>query len=110
MSHVQGRGCVPVNHQHTERGQFFEGEAEVLVLRTGPVQFERGDDGFAPAWITGEELYHDDVFFELGEAAGFASVLKLSTKCKCCHIERLAKTNKPWRTLACQSKPVLALN
>ena len=73
------------------------------MLRKGspdkPVKYERGDDGHAHSCITGGELYNDDVFFALGEAAGLESLKQMAFKVKVCNIERLVNMKKEWRIM-----------
>eukprot|EP00435_Cladocopium_sp_Y103_P070302 s995_g35.t1 len=63
-----------------------------------PVKYARGDDGKAKSCLTGGDLYNDDVFLALGEAAGLESVKQMGVKVKVCNIERLVNMKLEWRT------------
>lgn len=66
------------------------------MLRADHMTYALKDDGKSTAIMTGQQLYNDDVFFELGTAAGLKSITQISTNCRWCHVKRLSKS-QPWR-------------
>ncbi|CAK9026866.1 unnamed protein product [Durusdinium trenchii] len=74
------------------------------MVRSDRVAYERSNDGKSKALLTGQQLYNDDVFFELGTAAGLHSITLISTNCRWCHVKRLCQT-QPWRVMG-YAKPL----
>ncbi|CAK8988922.1 unnamed protein product [Durusdinium trenchii] len=74
------------------------------MLRADHMTYALKDDGKSTAIMTGQQLYNDDVFFELGTAAGLKSITQISTNCRWCHVKRLSKS-QPWRVMG-YAKPL----
>ncbi|CAE7246876.1 unnamed protein product [Symbiodinium sp. CCMP2592] len=71
----------------------------VSMIRKEQVTYEHGDEGKAISAVTGEQLFNDDVFFELSEAACFHSIVHISTDHATCQMERLVREKRHWRIM-----------
>ena len=67
------------------------------MVRSGNVQYARGDDGYGVSLFLGNELYNDDVFFTLSEALGLGSIMQICTGHYLCQMERKVAEEQPWR-------------